>query len=159
MGRRGPAKLKLIKKDPVYDSQLVTKLINKIMYSGKKTVAQKQVYKALEIAEKKTKKKGDQVLEEAVDNIKPDLEVRSRRIGGAAYQVPLPVGSRRKESLAIKWLVMAARKRSNSTYHTFAQKLGAELIDAYGREGGAVTKRQEIEKLAEANRAFAHLRW
>lgn len=129
------------------------------MRSGKKTVAQKQVYRAFALMEKKTKKDPVELFEKALANIKPEVEVRPRRVGGAAYQVPMPVNERRQKSLALRWLVEAARKRPNATYHTFAEKLAAEIIDAAKGEGGAVGKRQEVEKLAEANRAFAHLRW
>ncbi len=145
--------------DPVYKQVMVSRLINKVMRSGKKTVARKQVYRAFEIVAKKTKKDALEVFEGAIANIKPEIEVRSRRVGGAAYQVPMPVSERRRKSLTLRWLVEFARKRPNATYHTFAEKLAAEIIDAAKGEGGAVGKRQEVEKLAEANRAFAHLRW
>lgn len=158
MPRRGQAKPRKIKPDPVYKNVLLAKLINRSMRDGKKKAAQKQVYKALEIIKKK-KKDPMKVFSKAIDNVKPDMEVRPRRVGGAAYQVPMPVRGPRKESLAIRWIIFAARSRSNSDYHTFAEKLAAELIDATKGEGGAVAKKAEMERMAEANRAFAHFRW
>lgn len=158
MPRRRRAKVRKTKPDPIYKNTLVTKLVNRSMKQGKKSVAQKQVYGAFEIV----KEKGDdpmQVFSKALANIRPSMEVRSRRVGGAAYQVPMPVRGVRRDSLAIRWLIFAARARSNSEYHTFAEKLAAELIDAAKGEGGAVKRRTDIERMAEANRAFAHFRW
>lgn len=158
MPRKGPVTPREIEPDPIYKNRLVAKLINRIMRDGKKSVARKIVYKAFELI----KNEGDdpiQFFTKAINNIKPSQEVRPRRIGGAAYQVPVPVKGRRKESLAIRWLVSAARARSNSEYHTFSEKLAAEIKDASRGEGGAVRKRQEVERIAEANRAFAHFRW
>jgi len=129
------------------------------MRDGKKTVAQKQVYRAFELIKEKTKIDPLLVFEKALENTKPRMEVRSRRVGGAAYQIPLPVKGSRQESLAIRWLVLSARARPNKEYHTFAEKLAAELIDAFNETGAAVAKKQEVERLAEANKAFAHLRW
>lgn len=156
--RRRPAKPRKIQPDPIYKNVLVTKLINRSMKAGKKSVAQKQVYGAFEII----KEKGEdpmQVLSKAFSNIRPSMEVRPRRVGGAAYQVPMPVRGSRKDSLAIRWLIAAARGRSNSEYHTFADKLSAELLEASQGEGGAVKKRTDTERMAEANRAFSHFRW
>ena len=153
------AKLRTIETDPRFDSLLVAKVINQVMMSGKKTVAQKHVYQALEEAGKKTKKEPLAALEEAIGNVKPQMEVRSRRIGGAAYQIPVPVSSRRQTSLAIRWLVDAARTRPNKEYHTFAEKLTAEIIDAVGNEGVAIKKREDTHRMAEANKAFSHFRW
>jgi small subunit ribosomal protein S7 len=158
MPRRGQAKPRKVKPDPVYKSVLLTKFINRSMRDGKKKAAQKQVYNALEIIKEK-KKDPMSVFSKAIDNVKPDMEVRPRRVGGAAYQVPMPVRGPRKESLAIRWLIFSARDRNNSDYHTFAEKLAAEFIDAAKGEGGAVTKKAEMERMAEANRAFAHFRW
>lgn len=158
MPRRRRAKVRKTIPDPIYKNTLVTKLVNRSMKQGKKSVAQKQVYGAFEIV----KEKGDdpmQVFSKALANIRPSMEVRSRRVGGAAYQVPMPVRGVRRDSLAIRWLIFAARARSNSEYHTFAEKLAAELIDAAKGEGGAVKRRTDIERMAEANRAFAHFRW
>lgn len=159
MPRKGPVKPREVKPDPIYNSRLVTKLINRSMRDGKKTVAQKQVYGAFELIKKETKKDPLEIFSQAVENIKPTMEVRPRRVGGAAYQVPMPVRGPRRESLAIRWLILAARSRPNSQYHTYAEKLAAEIMDAAKGEGGAVRKRQEMERMAEANRAFAHFRW
>ncbi|MDD3532356.1 MAG: 30S ribosomal protein S7 [Candidatus Shapirobacteria bacterium] len=153
------AKLRTIGADPKFDSLLVAKIINQVMISGKKTVAQKHVYQALEEAGKKTNKEPLAALEEAIGNIKPQMEVRPRRIGGAAYQIPVPVSSRRQTSLAIRWLVDAARTRPNKEYHTFAEKLTAEIVDAVANEGVAIKKREDTHKMAEANKAFSHFRW
>lgn len=159
MPRRGPAKRIKIQPDPLYGNLMITKLINGTMRDGKKSVAQKQVYKAFELIEKELKEDPDKAFDKALKNIRPSMEVRPRRVGGAAYQVPMPVRGARQDSLAIRWLVQAARSRSNSQYHTFAEKLSAEIIDAFNEEGGAVKKKQEMERVAEANRAFAHFRW
>lgn len=159
MPRRGQAKIKPIAPDPIYKNKLVTKLINRAMKDGKKSVAQKEVYKAFEKIEEKSKGDPLIIFNKAIENIRPSMEVRPRRVGGAAYQVPVPVRGRRKESLAIRWLIGAARKRANSEHKTFADKLSAEILEAAKGEGGAVKKREEVERMAEANRAFAHFRW
>jgi small subunit ribosomal protein S7 len=158
MARKGPARPRVVEPDPIYRNRLVTKLINRVMRDGKKSVAQKQVYKAFEII-KGMDLDPIKVFAEAINNIKPSMEVRPRRIGGAAYQVPVAVRGSRKESLAIRWLIFGARSRPNSQYHTFAEKLVAEILDASKGEGFAVKKRQDMERMAEANRAFAHFRW
>lgn len=129
------------------------------MRDGKKSVTQKQVYKAFELIKEKSEDDPIKVFSQAVSNIKPTMEVRPRRVGGAAYQVPMPVRGVRRESLGIRWLIFAARARSNSDYHTYAEKLAAEIIDAAKGEGGAVKKREDMERMAEANRAFSHFRW
>lgn len=157
--RRGQAKPKKITPDPVYKNRIVTKLINRSMRDGKKSVAQKQVYGAFEIIKEKSKDDPIKIFSKALDNIKPIMEVRPRRVGGAAYQVPIPVRGPRRESLGIRWLIEAARKRSNSDFHTYADKLAAEITDAANAEGGAVKKKSDMERMAEANRAFAHFRW
>ncbi len=159
MARRGQAKKRKVQPDPIYKSIVVTKLMNRSMKDGKKSVVQKQVYKAFEIIKEKTKEDPLEVFSKAIDSIKPNMEVRPRRVGGAAYQVPMPVRGPRKESLAIRWLILAARARSNSDFHTYGEKLAAEIIDAANGEGGAIKKRTEMERMAEANRAFAHFRW
>ncbi len=159
MPRRGQAKIRKIKPDPIYKSRVLAKLINNSMKQGKKSIAQKQVYGALDIIKEKSDKDPLQVFTNAIDAIKPSMEVRPRRVGGAAYQIPVPVRGSRKEALAIRWLITAARARSNSEYHTFAEKLAAEIIDASNGEGGAVKRKVDTEKMAEANRAFAHFRW
>ncbi len=153
------AKPRDLNTDPVYGSSLVTKLVNRAMYDGKKSVAQKEVYQAFKIMAEKTGEEALSVFEKALNNIKPVMEVRPRRIGGAAYQVPMSVRGRRQESLAIRWLIEAARAKSNSEFHTFAEKLASEILDAINNEGGAMKKRTEVEKVADANKAFAHFRW
>lgn len=159
MPRRGNVRQKKTKPDPIYKDVLVTRLINRSMFDGKKSVAQKQVYQAFEIIEKKEKKDPLNLFHEALDKIRPSMEVRPRRVGGASYQVPMPVRGTRQNSLAIRWMIEAARSRSNSEFHTFAEKLAAEIIDATQGEGGAVKKKEEMERMADANRAFAHFRW
>ncbi|KKU80585.1 MAG: 30S ribosomal protein S7 [Candidatus Gottesmanbacteria bacterium GW2011_GWA1_47_8] len=148
-----------VQPDPIYSSKLVAKLVNRSMYDGKKTLAAKQVYKAIEILGDKTGKEPLEVFRDALENVKPQMEVRTRRIGGAAYQVPTPVKGDRKESLAIRWIVNAARNRSNSTFHSYGQKLAAELLDALNNEGGAIKKKLDTHRMADANKAFAHFAW
>lgn len=148
-----------VKPDLRYGSSIVARLINKVMKSGKKTVAQKQVYQALEIIKEKTKKDPVKILEEVLDKIKPQIEVRSRRVGGASYQVPMPVRPRRASSLAIRWLVIEANKRPNKEFHSFAQKLVAEIFDTLDNQSGAINRRNTSHKMADANKAFAHFRW
>lgn len=159
MPRKGPVKKLKPKPDPVYGNSMVTKLINRSMYDGKKSVAQREVYGAFELIEKETKQDPTAIFSKALDNIRPDMEVRSRRVGGAAYQVPVPVRGNRKDSLAIRWLIAAARAKSNSEFHTFSEKLARELIEASKGEGGAVKKKLEVEKIAESNKAFSHFKW
>lgn len=138
---------------------MVTKLINRSMFAGKKTVAQTEIYRAFEIIKEKSGEDPEKVFEKALENIKPTMEVRSRRVGGAAYQVPMSVRGPRRESLGIRWLIAAARARSNSEYHTFAEKLATEIMDSAKGEGAAVKRRLDMERVAESNRAFAHFRW
>lgn len=145
--------------DPVYGSHLVAKLINGCMLSGKKTVAAKHVYKALEIIGSETKQNGLDYLNDTIEKIKPTIEVRSRRVGGASYQVPTPIRPERRQALAIRWLVDAAKSRSNNSYHTFADKLAAEIMEAHEEQGNAIKKKLDIHRMAEANKAFAHFRW
>ena len=160
MSRKNKPEKRQIVSDSLYDSQLVSKLTNYIMKDGKKSVATRQIQNVMETI-KKTKKIEDPVayLEQAIDNIKPKVEVRPRRIGGAVYQVPTPVRGNRQLSLALRWLVSAAQKRPNKIYHLFSQKLFAELEDSLNQQGEAFKKRQDVEKMAEANKAFSHLRW
>lgn len=146
----------ITKPDALYQNRLVAKLINRSMYDGKKNIASKHVYKALEILAEKANKEALEAFRDAIENVKPQMEVRTRRIGGAAYQVPTPVKGDRKESLAIRWIVMAARNRNN---HTYAEKLSLELLDALNNEGGAVKKKLDTHKMAESNKAFAHFGW
>jgi len=159
MPRSGKVKKTIIKPDPVYQDKTISKLINKIMVSGKKSIAQNHVYTAFEQVKRKTKSEPLEVFSQALDNIKPKMEVRSRRVGGAAYQVPYPVRGKRQILLAIKWLIEATRARSNKTHHTFADKLAAEIVEASQNEGGAIKRKVETHRMAEANKAFAHFRW
>lgn len=157
--RRGQARPRKINPDPIYGDIMLSRLINRSMRDGKKTIAEKQVYNAMEIIKEKTQKDPLEVFHQALDTIRPEMEVRSRRIGGAAYQVPTPVRGRRQESLSLRWLISAAQSRPNSEYHTYAEKLAAEIIEASQGEGVAIKRKQEVERMAEANKAFAHFRW
>ncbi len=157
--RSKKAPKRIVIADVVYHHPMVTKIITRVMRSGKKTVAQKLVYQAMELVKSQTGADPLQQLLTAVENIRPQMEVRPRRIGGAAYQVPSPVRGVRQDSLAIRWLVMAAQLRSSSQYHTFAQKLAAEVVDAVSGTGGAMKKKLDMHRMAEANKAFAHFRW
>jgi len=151
-------KKRIISPDPVFQSYEVAKLINYLMRDGKKSIAKKIVYSVLE----KIKNQGEDpllVLEKAIENVAPKMEVRPRRLGGASYLVPIEVRKERQLFLALNWIIDAAKSRSNKEYHTFADKLYAEIIDASKNQGGAVQKKQQTEKIAEANKAFAHLRW
>ena len=145
--------------DPIYNSVQIAKLINRVMKDGKKSTARTQVYGALEIIKAKTKNPPLEVFEASIKNITPQMEVRSRRVGGAAYQVPTPVRPSRGFSLATRWLIGEARKRPNKQFHPFAEKLAAEMLDALNNEGGAIQKKLTAHRQAEANRAFAHFRW
>lgn len=145
--------------DPIYGSRLLTKLINRSMHDGKRSVAAKEIYAAMELIKEKTGSDPVKVFDQAMENIKPTMEVRPRRVGGAAYQVPQQVRGPRRESLGIRWLVAAANSKPNSEFHTYGEKLAAEIIDASKGEGVSVKKRQDVERVAEANKAFAHFRW
>jgi len=148
------------KKIPVLDSKfnspIVPKLINSIMYDGKKVVAQKIIYEAIEKIKSKTKDEPIDIFHEAINNIKPTVEVKSRRVGGATYQVPTEVKSKRAQTLAIRWLVEASRKRKNKH---MSDKIFNEIYDAYEKKGLAVKKKEDVHKMAESNKAFAHFRW
>ncbi len=157
--RRAQAKPRHLLPDPIYKDVLVTKLINRAMKDGKKSVIETQVYNAFEIIKEKSKDDPMKVYHIAMENIAPTMEVRPRRIGGAAYQVPMSVRGIRRETLAIRWLVIESRKRPNSEYHTYAEKLASEIMDAAKGEGLSVKKKMDVEKMAEANRAFAHFKW
>jgi small subunit ribosomal protein S7 len=148
-----------VEPDPIYNSYSIAKLINRVMQRGKKNVARSLVYQALDIVKKETSQDPLEVFQAAIDHITPKMEVRSRRVGGAAYQVPMPVRSPRAQSLAIRWLVSESNKRSNKDHHTYADKLAAEIIDASNGEGGAIQRKVTSHKMAEANKAFAHFRW
>lgn len=156
-GGKGVEKRKMLA-DPIYGSVLLTKFINNVMQDGKKTTAQRIVYDAMEIIKEKGKEPVA-TFEKAIDTVAPKQEVRPKRIGGAAYQVPMEVRGPRKVSLAIRWILEATRKRPTAEYKTFAQKLAAELLDASNNEGEAIKRRDAIHKMAEANKAFAHFRF
>ncbi len=157
--RTKTASVRDIEPDIKHDSKRIAKLINYVMQDGKKTVARKQVYAALDQVAKATKKEPVEVFEEVIKAVTPQMEVRSRRVGGAAYQVPMPVRSRRGFALALRWLVQEANKRSSKEYHTFGEKLAAEMLDALNNQGGAVARKETSHRMAEANKAFAHFRW
>ena len=142
--------------DPLYNSKLVTKLINRLMIDGKKGVAQTILYDAFDIIKEKTNSEPMDVLNKALENIKPALEVKARRVGGANYQVPMEVSNERAQSLALRWLDTAARNRGGKS---MAEKLANEIVDASNSTGGAVKKREDTHRMAEANKAFAHYRW
>ncbi|MDQ7030241.1 MAG: 30S ribosomal protein S7 [Ardenticatenia bacterium] len=156
MPRRGQPPRRPIAPDPKYNSELVARLINKVMRDGKKSLAQRLVYEAFDIVEQRLNKPALDVFERAVKNATPLVEVRPRRVGGATYQVPIEVRSERQISLALRWLVQAARARSG---RGFAQKLANELMDAYNNTGGAVKKKEDTHRMAEANKAYSHYRW
>jgi len=158
MSRSGRVKKILLPADPVYGNRLLSRFINRVMRSGKKSIAQKQVYDALEII----KTKGEdpiKVLETALATVGPKLEVKSRRVGGASYQVPMEVRGDRRIALAIRWIVTFANKRPNKEYKTYAEKLATELIECAKGQGEAIKKRDLVHRMAEANRAFAHFKW
>jgi len=154
--RRRKAPVREIMPDPIYGSKVLTKFINKVMLDGKKSVAEKIIYSALDIISAKGEKSGIDTFNEAIENIKPVIEVKSRRVGGATYQVPVEVRPVRQQSLAIRWLVDAVRKRNE---RTMAEKLANELMDAAASKGAAFKKKEDTYKMAEANKAFAHYRW
>ena len=156
MPRKGPAPKRPLVNDPVYGSQLVTQLVNKVLLDGKKSVAERIVYGALEQARDKTGTDPVVTLKRALDNVKPSLEVRSRRVGGATYQVPVEVKPRRANTLAIRWLVGYSRQRREKT---MAERLANEILDASNGLRASVKRREDTHKMAEANRAFAHSRW
>jgi small subunit ribosomal protein S7 len=160
MSRKGTSKIREVNPDTIYNSILVSKIVNSTMRGGKRTAAEKQVYAAMDILKKEfPQEEALATLERAMENIKPKIEVRPRRIGGAVYQVPTPVRGHRQNSLAIRWLINASRAKANKQFHSFGEKLASELMAAINNEGAAVTKRAEVERMAEANKAFAHLRW
>jgi small subunit ribosomal protein S7 len=156
MSRKKTQPKKVVTPDPIFQSTIIPKLINSIMYDGKKVVAEKIVYEAIEKIKSKTKEEPINVFNEAINNIKPTVEVRSRRVGGATYQVPVEVKSNRAQALAIRWLVDASRKRKDKH---MSDKIFNELYDAYEKKGSAVKKREDVHKMAESNKAFAHFRW
>ena len=156
MPRKGPPQKRELVPDPIYGNQLVTQLINKILLSGKKTTSERIVYRALESISEKTANDPVVTLKKAVENVRPMLEVRSRRVGGATYQVPVEVKPNRGTTLALRWLVNFSRARREQT---MADRLVGEIMDASNGQGGAVKRREDLHKMAEANKAFAHYRW
>ena len=156
MPRRGNVPKREVLPDPVYGSELVTRLVNNIMLDGKKGVAQKIVYGAFEIVAEKTGKDALEAFEEAMENIMPQLEVKARRVGGATYQVPMEVRPERRQTLGLRWISTYARARSEKT---MKERLAGEILDAINGAGGAAKKRDDTHKMAEANKAFAHYRW
>lgn len=156
MPRRGKVSKREVLLDPIYNSEIVTRLINNIMLDGKKGVAQKIVYGAFEIVEEKSGKPALEVFEAAMENIMPSLEVKARRVGGATYQVPMEVRPERRQTLGLRWITKYARLRNEKT---MKERLAAEILDAVNGVGGSVKKREDTHKMAEANKAFAHYRW
>ena len=156
MSRRRAAEKRVVIPDHKYKDIILTKFMNRIMIDGKKSISEKIVYGAFEIISEKTEKSPIDFFHEALNNVKPSLEVRSRRVGGATYQVPVEVKSKRAQALAIRWLVDSARKRKDKH---MSDKIFNELYDAYERKGAAVKKKEDVHKMAESNKAFAHFRW
>ena len=156
MPSRGNIAKRDVLPDPLYNSKLVTRLINNIMYDGKKGVAQKIVYGAFDIIREKTGKEPLEVFEQAMENVMPQLEVKARRVGGATYQVPMEVRPERRQTLGLRWMTNYSRLRSEKT---MKERLAGEILDAVNGAGGAAKKRDDTHKMAEANRAFAHYRW
>ena len=156
MSRRHRAEKREILPDPKFGNIVVTKFMNMVMYQGKKSVAESTVYGAFELIQGKSKQEALKVFEQALDNVMPSIEVRSRRVGGATYQVPVEVRTVRRQALGIRWIITAARERNEKT---MVERLSAELLDASNNRGNAVKKREDTHRMAEANRAFAHYRW
>ena len=154
--RRAPAEVRKITPDPVYRSVLVSQIINKVLWKGKKDKSRKIVYDALELVEKRGGQDAITTLKKAVDNVRPQVEVRSRRVGGSSYQVPVEVRPRRANTLAVRWLVDFARARRENT---MAERLANEILDASTRQGAAFKRKEDVHKMAESNKAFAHYRW
>ncbi len=152
--RKAPKKIPVV--DPKYKSNVIPKLINSIMYDGKKTVAEKIIYDAIEKIKGKSKEEPITIFNQAINNIKPTVEVRSRRVGGATYQVPVEVKSKRSQALALRWLIDASRKRKDKN---MSDKIFNEIFDAYQNRGSAIKKKEDTHKMAESNKAFAHFRW
>ena len=156
MSRKRTQPKKITVLDPKFKSAVIPKLINSIMYDGKKVVAEKIIYEAIEKIKSKTKEEPINIFNEAINNIRPTVEVRSRRVGGATYQVPVEVKSKRSQALAIRWLVSASRKRKDKQ---MSDKIFNEIYDAYQRRGSAIKKKEDTHRMAESNKAFAHFRW
>ncbi|MDR2883784.1 MAG: 30S ribosomal protein S7 [Deferribacteraceae bacterium] len=156
MARRRVAKKREVLPDPIYRDVLVTKFINSLMYSGCKGVAENIFYKSMDLIKERSKEEGVEIFRKAIENIRPLLEVKSRRVGGANYQVPIEVRPARRQALSIKWLIAAARARKE---RTMVERLAGEILDASAGKGNAMKKREDTHRMAEANRAFAHFRW
>ncbi|MGZ9413405.1 MULTISPECIES: 30S ribosomal protein S7 [Mycoplasmatota] len=156
MSRRKQAPIRDVLADPIFNSKLVTKLVNAIMLDGKKSTAQTILYSAFDIVKEKTGKDPLEVFQQAINNITPQLEIRSRRVGGTNYQVPMEVSARRKQTLSLRWLINYSRLRAEKTMDL---RLANEIIDASNNTGGAIKKKEDTHKMAEANKAFAHFRW
>ncbi len=156
MSRKRKAPKKILIVDPRYKSTIVPKLINSIMYDGKKTVAEKIVYEAIDKIKSKSKEEPITVFNEAINNIRPTVEVKSRRVGGATYQVPVEVKNKRSQALALRWLIAASRKRKDKN---MSDKIFNEIYDAYQNRGSAIKKKEDTHRMAESNKAFAHFRW
>tara|TARA_B110000881_G_scaffold137839_1_gene121519 strand:- start:146 stop:616 length:471 start_codon:yes stop_codon:yes gene_type:complete len=156
MSRRRAQIKRQVEVDPVYGTRVITKFINSLMLDGKKTVAEKIVYKTFEIIKEKSKQDPLDVFNEAIKNVRPNLEVKSRRVGGATYQVPVEVRSDRGQALAIRWLIESSKKRGDKTMQ---ERLSKEFLDASTNKGNAIKKREDVHKMAESNKAFAHFRW
>ena len=154
--RRRRAQKREVLGDPIYNDKVITKFINKMMLDGKKSVVEKIMYAALNKIEEKTNEKGIEIFQKALENVKPLVEVRSRRVGGATYQVPVEVRVERQQSLSIRWILESTRKRNE---RTMIDRLANELIDAANEKGSAFKKKEDVHKMAEANKAFAHYRW
>jgi small subunit ribosomal protein S7 len=156
MSRRRAQIKRQVEADPVYGTKVITKFINSLMLDGKKTVAEKIVYRTFEIIKEKSQQDPLEVFNEAIKNVKPNLEVKSRRVGGATYQVPVEVRSDRAQALAIRWLIESSKKRGDKTMQ---ERLSKEFLDASTNKGNAIKKKEDTHKMAEANKAFAHFRW
>ena len=156
MSRKKTQPKKIVIPDPIFKSTIIPKLINSIMYDGKKGVAEKIVYKTFEIIKEKSKQDPLDVFNEAIKNVRPNLEVKSRRVGGATYQVPVEVRSDRGQALAIRWLIESSKKRGDKTMQ---ERLSKEFLDASTNKGNAIKKKEDVHKMAESNKAFAHFRW
>ena len=154
--RRAPAEIRTLDPDPIYNSVLVTQIINKVLLKGKKGAARRIVYTAMDTVEQRTGADPLPTLKRAIDNVRPTLEVRSRRVGGSTYQVPVEVRPRRAQTLAVRWLVEFARKRRENA---MSDRLANEILDAANRTGAAAKRREDVHKMAESNKAFAHYRW
>ena len=156
MPRKGPIPRREVLPDPIYGSRLAARFVNRLMYDGKKGAAEKIFYGALEVLAEKTGEEALRAFEKALENVKPHLEVKARRVGGATYQVPIEIRPERRQTLALRWLVEFSRKRGEKT---MAERLAAEIMDAANNTGAAVKRKEEMHRMAEANKAFAHYRW